>query len=148
MSTKNAFSQFGLPDDTAAVEAWRSDLARIIRAYFTRSQLSQTAFAKKLGIKQSVVSRIINSRLGGLSIEFLLRLCVKLETRGYAAWGPSPDDAYATSEASEPTTTVTTFIAPTCLEELPAYLNEWEPSAALVKQMKQGPVKSGSSRHH
>jgi predicted XRE-type DNA-binding protein len=139
MTAKNVYSEFGLENDVATVEAWRSDLARIVRAYFTRSQLSQTAFAKKLGIKQSVVSRIINSRLSGLSIEFLLRLCVKLETRGHAAWGPSADEAFATDEAPIPVGTKTIVLAP-------AYSGEWEPLDIPVEITNKTASKSGSSR--
>ena len=98
MSTKNIFAELGFENDVATAETWRSDLARVIRDYFKRSQTSQTAFAKSLNIKQSVVSRIINGRLGGLSIEFLLRLCVRLGTRGIATWGPTPDEARVTIE--------------------------------------------------
>jgi predicted XRE-type DNA-binding protein len=100
MPAKNVFAELGLENDEATAEAWRSDFARIIREYFQRSQVSQVAFAKQLGVKQSVVSRIINTRLQGLSIEFLLKLCVKLETRGAATWGPSPDEARVTTEVA------------------------------------------------
>jgi predicted XRE-type DNA-binding protein len=96
VSTKNVFSELGFENDVATSEAWRNDLARVIRDYFKRSQTSQTAFANTLGVKQSVVSRIINGRVRGLSVEFLLRLCVRLGTRGIATWGPSPDEARAT----------------------------------------------------
>jgi predicted XRE-type DNA-binding protein len=100
MATKNVFAELGLSSDTAAVEAWRSDLARIIRDYFKRSGMTQTQLATRLGLKQSVVSKIITGKLVSLSIEFLLRQCVKLETRGCAAWGPSPDEAFATSDVT------------------------------------------------
>lgn len=141
MSSRNVFSEFGLSNDSAVIEAWRSDLARIIRAYFTRSQLSQTAFAKKLGIKQSVVSRVINSRLGGLSIEFLVRLCVKLETRGYAAWGPTPDEAFATDESAVPAGTST-------IVDAPSFSHEWEQLDAPVRVNSQTASKSAGSRTH
>lgn len=100
MSTKNVFADLGLANDLATVEAWRSDLARIVRDYFIRSQLSQTVFARRVGVKQSVVSRIVNGRLANLSVEFLLRICVKLETRGRACWGPSPDEAFVSTDAA------------------------------------------------
>lgn len=93
----NVFATLGLSNDDATVEAWRSDLARVIREYFKRSQMSQVVFARQLGVKQSVVSRIVRGKLSGLSVEFLLRACVKLETRGIAHWGPSPDEAYVTT---------------------------------------------------
>lgn len=141
MSTRNAFAAFGLANDVATVEAWRSDMARIVRAYFTRSRLSQTAFAKKLGIKQSVVSRIINSRLHGLSLEFLLRLCVKLETRGYAAWGPSPDEAFATAEPLAAGATATVILTPN-------YAENWLHLEGKVGSTNRTPSKSATSRPH
>jgi predicted XRE-type DNA-binding protein len=98
MKIDNVFSELGFGDDEATAEAWRSDMARVIRDYFKRSQQSQIAFANQLGVKQSVVSRVVNERLRGLSIEFLLRLCVKLGTRGIATWGPLPSEAYVTTE--------------------------------------------------
>jgi len=101
MATQNVFAQLGLENDSATIEAWRSDFARIIRDYFKRSQMTQTQFADRVGVKQSVVSKIIRGRLGAVSIEFLLRLCVKLETRGRAEWGPSPDEAFVTSDMED-----------------------------------------------
>jgi len=105
--TQNVFAELGLDHADATVEAWRSDLARIIRAYFLRAQTSQGAFANRLGVKQPVVSRIINGRLRGFSIESLLRLCVKLETRGTANWGPSSDEAFVTTDLQTVTGTTT-----------------------------------------
>jgi predicted XRE-type DNA-binding protein len=107
MATKNIFAELGFENDEATVEAWRTDLARIIRACFERGQMSQVAFSRRLGIKQSVVSRIINGRVGSLSVEFLLRLCVRLGTRGLAHWGPNPDEALVTTDLVSVTGTET-----------------------------------------
>jgi predicted XRE-type DNA-binding protein len=107
MTAKNVFSELGLANDTATAEAWRSDFARLIRESFSRSQMSQVAFAKRIGVKQSVVSRIINGRIASLSVEFLLKIAVRLETRGIATWGPSPDEARVTSDVASITGTVT-----------------------------------------
>lgn len=137
MGEVNSFFEFGLDSETATIEAWRSDLARVIRGYFARSQLSQTAFAKKLNIKQSVVSRIINGRLSGLSIEFLLRLCVKLETRGHAAWGPTPDEAYATTDAAMPEGTATVLVQRT-------FIDDWESTIPMTSTKS----KAATSRPH
>lgn len=63
-----------------------------------RAQMSQSAFAHELSVKQSIVSKINNGSLGGLSVELLLRLCVKLGTRGTAAWGPTADEALVTTD--------------------------------------------------
>lgn len=109
MPSKNVFAEFGFTVEDATIEAWRSDLARIVRQRFERSQQSQVAFANQLGIKQSVVSRVINGRLRGLSVEFLLRLCVRLETRGVGRWGPSAEEAVVTTEVAIATGTETIY---------------------------------------
>jgi len=96
MPLKNAFAAFGLSKEDATIEAWRNDLARIIRSKFIASQKSQSDFADQIAVKQSVVSRIVRGKLRGLSVEFLLRLCVKLETSGKALWDPSAENACVT----------------------------------------------------
>jgi predicted XRE-type DNA-binding protein len=93
MAFKNVFLAMGFAHDEATIEAWRSDLARIIRAEFDRSGKSQVAFAQQLGIKQSVLSPIVNSNLSRVSVEFLLKLCVRLGTAGEARWSDSAESA-------------------------------------------------------
>lgn len=107
MSTKNVFAELGFDLESSTVEAWRSDLARIIRDCFSRSQKSQDAFARQLGIKQSVVSRVINGRIQNYSVEYLLRLCIRLQTRGFGSWGPTADEAQVTTDVSAVTGTAT-----------------------------------------
>lgn len=93
MAFKNVFLAIGFAHDEATIEAWRSDLARIVRREFDRSGKSQVAFAQQLGIKQSVLSPIVNSNLSRVSVEFLLKLCVRLGTAGEARWSGSAESA-------------------------------------------------------
>ncbi len=96
MAFKNVFLAMGFAHDEATIEAWRSDLARIIRRQFDRSGKSQVAFAEQLGIKQSVLSPIVNGNLNRVSVEFLLKLCVRLGTAGEARWSASAESAAVT----------------------------------------------------
>lgn len=96
MAFKNVFLAMGFPHDEATVDAWRSDLARIVRRHFERSGKSQMAFAEQLGIKQSVLSPIVNGNLNRVSVEFLLKLCVRLGTAGEARWSASAENALVT----------------------------------------------------
>ena len=94
MAVKNVFLALGLANDEATVEAWRSDLARIVRDHFSASKKSQVSFAEQLGIKQSVLSPIVNGNLSRVSVEFLLKLCVRLGTIGEARWSVSAEGAH------------------------------------------------------
>lgn len=86
MTDPNVFVDLGIAADEATVEAWRSDFARIVRDRLKESGLSQSAFAKKMQTKQSIISQIVNGRVGNISVEFLLKLCVRLGTVGHAVW--------------------------------------------------------------
>ena len=73
------------PDD-ATVKALRSDMALQIARSVLRSQENQTAAARRLGIPQPTLSKIMNGRTDELSLELLIRiavrdgLCVVLQT--------------------------------------------------------------------
>jgi predicted XRE-type DNA-binding protein len=101
MAYKNVFLALGFAHDEATIETWRSDLARIVRRQFERSGKSQVSFAQQLGIKQSVLSPIVNGNLGRVSVEFLLKLCVRLGTAGEARWSGSAEAAVATEVAAK-----------------------------------------------
>jgi len=73
-STTNSFSALGFEDGEAVVEALRADLADIARNYFEKSQQTQVALAKRLGIPQSTISAIKNDNIDRLSVEFFVRI--------------------------------------------------------------------------
>jgi predicted XRE-type DNA-binding protein len=111
-SVHNAFLDIGFSDADAAVSAWRSDLARIIRAEWRTSGKTQEQLAIELGINQPMLSRIANGRTASISIDKLLRICVALKTRGVAVWGPSGNDASARvvePKVASPAGVATTF---------------------------------------
>lgn len=93
MSDINSFSALGFDDDEAVVAALRTDLAGIVRGYIERSQATQTAMARKLGIPQSTVSAILNDNVERLSIEYFLRILARIKLPWAAkCWNP-PHDA-------------------------------------------------------
>lgn len=93
MPHKNVFLALGFEDDQATVEAWRSDLARIVRAHVTQSGKTRRAMARQLGIEPSALTPIINGDLGRISLERLVKLCVRLGTAGEARWSASAETA-------------------------------------------------------
>lgn len=93
MTSKNSFADF-FPADEATVYALRSDVARLIRGY-VRHLGSQTAVANRLGVQQSLVSNVMRGNVESLSLEKLIKLCVRAQIPGTAQWGQSPDVAKA-----------------------------------------------------
>ena len=63
--------------DEATVLALRRDLALQIARFAQRARETQTAAARRLGVPQPTLSKIINGRVSDLSIEFLLRVAVR-----------------------------------------------------------------------
>ena len=93
MPCKNVFLALGFADDQATVEAWRSDLARIVRTHVTQSGKTRRTIARQLGIESSALTPIINGDLGRISLERLVKLCVRLGTAGEARWSASAETA-------------------------------------------------------
>lgn len=93
MALQNLFFEHGYADDEATVLALRSDLARILRK--ATNGLKQKDAAKKLKIAQGDLSKIRNGHIDALSIERLIRLCVRLGVDCAAQWGKSPHLAVA-----------------------------------------------------
>lgn len=92
-STKNSFSALGFSDDDAVIEALRADLADIIRGYIERSQLTQTALERTLGIPQSTISAIKNDRIDRISIEYFIRILTRAGIPWTAKAWKAPHDA-------------------------------------------------------
>jgi predicted XRE-type DNA-binding protein len=66
-----------MSSDEATILALRRDLALQIARIARRAGETQTAAARRLGMPQPTLSKIINSRVSDLSIEFLLRVAVR-----------------------------------------------------------------------
>jgi predicted XRE-type DNA-binding protein len=93
MSNTNIFSEHGYADDEATVLALRSDVARILRE--ATDGLKQREAAARLGIAQGDLSKIRNGHIDSLSLERLIRLCVRIGIDCAAQWGASPHWALA-----------------------------------------------------
>jgi predicted XRE-type DNA-binding protein len=63
--------------DEATVQSLRRDLALQVSRVARRLGETQVAAARRLGVPQPTLSKIINGRVSDLSIEFLLRVAVR-----------------------------------------------------------------------
>lgn len=63
--------------DLEVIAALRSDLALQIARSVAQSRESQVVAATRLGIPQPTLSKIVNARVGELSLELLIRIAVR-----------------------------------------------------------------------
>jgi predicted XRE-type DNA-binding protein len=66
-----------VPADIAAIQRLRSDLALQLARHAQRLGVTQSAAAKRLGLPQPTLSKIINGRVADLSLELLIRVAVR-----------------------------------------------------------------------
>ncbi len=92
MAHRNIFAD-SFEADEATVLALRSDIARAIRK--ATDGLKQKDAAKRLKIAQGDLSKIRNGHIDALSLERLIKLCVRLGIDCAAQWGRSPNAAIA-----------------------------------------------------
>ena len=92
-SNQNSFSTLGFSDDEAVVDALRADLADIVRGFIEKSQLTQTALQKTLGIPQSTISAIKNDRIDHLSVEYFVKILTRARVPWTAKCWNAPHDA-------------------------------------------------------
>ena len=67
-----------MPTESATIQALRSDLALQVARAAQRLGVTQMAAARYLRIPQPTLSKIVNGRVSDLSIEFLLRIAVRV----------------------------------------------------------------------
>jgi predicted XRE-type DNA-binding protein len=63
--------------DAATIDALRGDVALQIARHARRLGITQLSAARRLGVPQPTLSKIVNCRLSGLSLELLLRIAVR-----------------------------------------------------------------------
>ena len=63
--------------DIATVRALRGDVAVQLARYAQRMGVSQVVAAKRLGLPQPTLSKIINGRVSDVSLELLIRIAVR-----------------------------------------------------------------------
>jgi predicted XRE-type DNA-binding protein len=75
-SSGNVFADFGLPDADALL--LKAQIVSTIGDLIKEQRLTQTAAACKMGLKQPDVSRLLDGRVEGFSLERLIGLLVSL----------------------------------------------------------------------
>lgn len=76
--SRNPFLDLGFPPEEAAALHIRSQLAATLEHYITRKGWSQTQAARELKVPQPTLSKIMNGNIEKLSIEFLVKLAVRV----------------------------------------------------------------------
>ena len=66
-----------MTSDEATIQSLRSDIALQVARVVRRFGATQVAAARRLGVPQPTLSKIINGHVSDLSIEFLLRVAVR-----------------------------------------------------------------------
>jgi predicted XRE-type DNA-binding protein len=81
--------------DIATIQALRGDVARQIARYAHRVKGSQVVAAKKLGVPQPTLSKIINGHVSDISLELLIRVAVRAGLPMTLQTGRVPQEAGA-----------------------------------------------------
>ncbi len=74
--TKNVFADLGFPD--AETHLLKAKLVTRIQGVITAQELTQVAAAKRMGLSQPDVSRLLNGQFRDVSVERLMRLLTRL----------------------------------------------------------------------
>ncbi len=74
--TKNIFADLDFPD--ADTHLLKAKLVTRIQDVITAQKLTQTAAAKRMGLSQPDVSRLLNGQFRDVSVERLMRLLTRL----------------------------------------------------------------------
>ena len=74
--TKNVFADLGFPD--AETHLLKAELVTRIQGVITKQNLNQTEAAKRMGLSQPDVSRLLNGQFRDVSVERLMRLLTRL----------------------------------------------------------------------
>jgi predicted XRE-type DNA-binding protein len=81
--------------DEATIEALRSDVALQVMRFAKREGATQTVVAKRLGVPQPTLSKIMNGRVSDLSLELLIRVAVRAGLSITIHTGRMPEEAGA-----------------------------------------------------
>ncbi len=74
--TKNIFADLGFPD--AETHLLKAELVTRIQGVISGQKLTQTAAAKRMGLSQPDVSRLLKGQFRDVSVERLMRLLTRL----------------------------------------------------------------------
>ena len=73
----NVFLDLGFTPHEAAVMLLRCELAEALRKWMAREGLTQAQASKRLGVAQPRMSDVARNKVGMLSLDYLVGLCVK-----------------------------------------------------------------------
>jgi predicted XRE-type DNA-binding protein len=93
--------------EIATVRALRSDVAVQLARYTHRMGVSQVVAAKRLGLPQPTLSKIINGRVSDVSLELLIRVAVRAGLPMALQIGLVPQEAGAFSSGTHSRSTRT-----------------------------------------
>ena len=84
-----------LNTDVATIRTLRGDVALQIARYTRRLSVNQAAAAKRLGVPQPTLSKIVNGHVSDISLELLIRLAVRAGLALSLQTGHVPQEAGA-----------------------------------------------------
>jgi predicted XRE-type DNA-binding protein len=86
-----------IPPDIAGIQRLRSDVALQLARHTYRLGVTQSVAAKRFGVPQPTLSKIINGRVSDLSLELLIRVAVRAGLPMTLQTGLVPQEAGAFS---------------------------------------------------
>jgi predicted XRE-type DNA-binding protein len=89
-----------VPADIAGIQRLRSDVALQLARHTHRMGVTQCVAAKRLGLPQPTLSKIINGRVSDLSLELLIRVAVRAGLAITLQTGLVPQEAGAFSSSA------------------------------------------------
>lgn len=84
-----------IPPDIATVEALRRDVALQLARFTRRMGVTQVAAARRLGLPQPTLSKIVNGRISDVSLELLIRAAARAGLPMTLQTGRVPQEAGA-----------------------------------------------------
>lgn len=99
--------------EQATIQALRGDLALQIARHVGRSEASQAATARRLGIPQPTLSKIMRGQVDAISLELMLRIAMRAGLSVVLQTGAEPAEAgvYATGVVSSGPARITSRMA-------------------------------------
>jgi predicted XRE-type DNA-binding protein len=116
--------------DMATIQALRSDLALQLARHIGRMRVPQVVAAKRLGLPQPTLSKIINGRIADMSIELLIRIAVRADLPMALQTGRVPEEAGVFSARTLPRAVVSK-VAETTHQQLVEAESRLTPSQRL-----------------
>ena len=133
-------TSFMPPPDIATVQALRADLALQVSRCLTRRRLTQLEAARLFDIPQPTLSKVVNGRIAGLSLELLIRIAVRAGLPVVMQIGNAPEEAgaYLSGKVAAPSpTTPTSKLAQSARDGLIDAARKLTPEQRLNAMLEQ-----------